>query len=116
MVTFVVPLFASRVFFANTVDDNTGLRYVQWTYLVVAGFVALLIILVLSSFPGDHRCRDQESLEAQISEHGEDTGTFKKQYNLFFGMWSQLCYVGAQVAMAVIPTFARKLAIPRRIM
>ncbi|KAJ5837948.1 uncharacterized protein N7525_003136 [Penicillium rubens] len=50
--TFVVPLLASRVFFANTVDDNAGLRYVQWTYLVVAGFVTLLIILFwLAPFP-----------------------------------------------------------------
>ena len=112
-----MPLLASRVFFANTVDDNAGLRYVQWTYLVVAGFChPAYYPLLVSSFPGDHRCRDQEALEAQISEHGEDTVTFKKQYNLFFGVWSQLCYVGAQVAMAVIPTFARKLAIPRRIM
>ncbi|KAJ6143474.1 Major facilitator superfamily domain general substrate transporter [Penicillium samsonianum] len=98
--TFVAPLLASRVFFANTVDDNAGLKNVQWTYLGVACFVALLIILFwLAPFP-EITDADQEALEAQISEHGEDTGPFKKQYNLFFGVWSQFCYVGAQVAVA----------------
>jgi FHS family L-fucose permease-like MFS transporter len=43
--SFVAPLLASRVFFANTVDDEQGLKNVQWVYLGVACFVALLIIL-----------------------------------------------------------------------
>jgi FHS family L-fucose permease-like MFS transporter len=41
--SFVAPLLASRVFFAHTTTD--GLKNVQWTYLGVAGFVALLIVL-----------------------------------------------------------------------
>ncbi|KAJ6083323.1 hypothetical protein N7467_007458 [Penicillium canescens] len=98
--TFVAPLLASRVFFANTVDDNAGLKNVQWTYLGVACFVSLLIVLFwLAPFP-EITDADQEALEGQISEHGGDTGPFKKQYNLFFGVWSQFCYVGAQVAVA----------------
>lgn len=35
--SFVAPLLASRVFFANTVDNDSGLKNVQWTYLGVAG-------------------------------------------------------------------------------
>lgn len=98
--TFVAPLLASRVFFANTVDTNAGLRNVQWTYLGVACFVALLIVLFwLAPFP-EITDADQEALEGQIAEHNEDTGPFKKQYNLFLGVWSQFCYVGAQVAVA----------------
>lgn len=31
---------------------------------------------------------------------GEYTGPFRKQYSLFLGVWSQFCYVGAQVAVA----------------
>ncbi len=61
----VAPLLASRVFFANTVDTQEGLRNVQWVYLGVACFVACLIIL------------------------------------FFLAVWSQFCYVGAQVAVAV---------------
>lgn len=33
-------------------------------------------------------------------ESGEGEGSFRKQYNLFLGVWSQFCYVGAQVAVA----------------
>ncbi|KAJ6071724.1 hypothetical protein N7499_009738 [Penicillium canescens] len=98
--SFVAPLLASRVFFANTVDDNAGLKNVQWTYLGVACFVSLLIILFwLAPFP-EITDTDQEALEGQISEHGEDTGPLKKQYNLFFGVWSQFCYVETQIAVA----------------
>jgi FHS family L-fucose permease-like MFS transporter len=28
-------------------------------------------------------------------------GPFGRQYNLFLAVWSQFCYVGAQVAVAV---------------
>jgi MFS transporter, FHS family, L-fucose permease len=31
---------------------------------------------------------------------GEEVGPVRKQYNLFFGVWSQFCYVSAQVALA----------------
>ncbi|KAJ6115772.1 hypothetical protein N7523_006189 [Penicillium sp. IBT 18751x] len=97
--TFVAPLLASRVFFANTVDTNAGLKNVQWTYLGVACFVVLLIILFwLAPFP-EITDADQEALEGQIDQN-EDVGPFKKQTNLFFGVWSQFCYVGAQVAVA----------------
>ncbi|KAJ5211759.1 uncharacterized protein N7498_003405 [Penicillium cinerascens] len=97
--TFVAPLLASRVFFANTVDTNAGLKNVQWTYLGVACFVVLLIILFwLAPFP-EITDADQEALEGQIDQN-ENVGPFKKQTNLFLGIWSQFCYVGAQVAVA----------------
>ncbi|RWQ99260.1 glucose galactose transporter [Paecilomyces variotii] len=98
--TFVAPLLASRVFFAHTVDTNAGLKNVQWVYLGVACFVALLIILfLLAPFP-EITDADQQAVEMQIGEHIADPGPFKKQYNLFLGVWSQFCYVGAQVAVA----------------
>lgn len=78
MGTFVAPLLASRVFFANTMDDNAGMKNVQCAYLGVACFVALFIILFwLAPFP-DITDADLETLEAQISEHGEDTSPLKK--------------------------------------
>lgn len=98
--TFIAPLLASRVFFANTVDSNAGLRNVQWTYLGVAGFVALLIILFwLAPFP-EITDADQEALEGQIKDTDEDVGSFWSQTNLFLGVSSQFCYVGAQSAVA----------------
>lgn len=43
--SFVAPLLASRVFFAHTVDTSQGLKNVQYTYLGVACFLALLIVV-----------------------------------------------------------------------
>lgn len=43
--SFVAPLLASRVFSAKTMNTKEGLKNVQWVYLGVACFVALLIIL-----------------------------------------------------------------------
>lgn len=98
--TFIAPLLASRVFFANTVDTNAGLKNVQWTYLGVACFVCLLIILFwLAPFP-EITDADQEALEGQIAENHVDGGPFKKQFTLFLGVSSQFCYVGAQAAVA----------------
>ncbi|KAL2008026.1 hypothetical protein VTN00DRAFT_8008 [Thermoascus crustaceus] len=100
--TFVAPLLASRVFFAHTLDTDAGLKNVQWVYLGVACFVALLIILFfLAPFP-EITDADQQALETQIadSETTVDPGPFRGQYNLFFGVWGQFCYVGAQVAVA----------------
>lgn len=36
--------------------------------------------------------------ELEIGEY--DPGPFRKQINLFLAVWSQFCYVGAQVAVA----------------
>ncbi|KAF2498117.1 glucose/galactose transporter [Lophium mytilinum] len=96
--SFVAPLLASRVFFANTVNTAQGLKNVQWVYLGVAGFVALLIILFFFAPMPEVTDADMNIQEEDIA--GEDVGPFKKQYNLFFGVWSQFCYVGAQVAVA----------------
>jgi FHS family L-fucose permease-like MFS transporter len=97
--SFIAPLLASRVFFAHTVDTAEGLDNVQWVYLGVAGFVVLLIVLFfLAPFP---EITDAD-MNVQESEIGEfDPGPFRKQYNLFLAVWSQFCYVGAQVAVAV---------------
>ncbi|KAL4920598.1 major facilitator superfamily domain-containing protein [Aspergillus aurantiobrunneus] len=98
--TFVAPLLASRVFFAHTLDTDQGLKNVQWVYLGVACFVALLIILFfLAPFP-EITDADQQALESMITENGQEPKPLKKQYNLFLGVWSQFCYVGAQIALA----------------
>jgi MFS transporter, FHS family, L-fucose permease len=96
--SFVAPLLASRVFFANTIDDDAGLRNVQWVYLGVAVFVGLLIILFFFAPMPEITDADMGAQEGVIGE--KDPGPFKKQYNLFLAVWSQFCYVGAQVAVA----------------
>ncbi|RHZ49382.1 uncharacterized protein CDV56_102406 [Aspergillus thermomutatus] len=96
--SFVAPLLASRVFFAKTVDTKQGLKNVQWVYLGVACFVVLLIILFYLAPMPEVTDADMGLQEQDISN--EEVKPFKKQYNLFLGVWSQFCYVGAQVAVA----------------
>jgi FHS family L-fucose permease-like MFS transporter len=96
--SFVAPLLASRVFFAKTVDTDQGLENVQWVYLAVACFVALLIILFYLAPMPEITDADMGTQEMEIAEY--DPGPFRKQINLFLAVWSQFCYVGAQVAVA----------------
>ena len=95
----LAPLLASRVFFANTVDDASGLANVQWTYLGVAGFVALLLILFfLAPFP---EITDADmAFQAEETHTGADDKPFRKQYRLFHAAFAQFCYTGAQIAIA----------------
>ncbi|OBT54479.1 hypothetical protein VE04_04348 [Pseudogymnoascus sp. 24MN13] len=95
--SFVAPLLAARVFFRNA-ESEAGLKNVQWTYLAVACFVALLIVLfALVPMP---EITDADMAEQETEIVGEDVGPLRKQYNLFLGVWSQFWYVGAQVAIA----------------
>lgn len=103
--SFVAPLLASRVFFANTLNTDQGLKNVQWVYLGVACFVALLVILFFLAPMPEITDADMQVQEGEI-EDGDgtgrlDPGPLRKQYNLFLAVWSQFCYVGAQVAVAV---------------
>ncbi|KAI1847476.1 hypothetical protein JX265_012316 [Neoarthrinium moseri] len=96
--SFVAPILASRVFFSSTVDTDQGLANVQWVYLGVAGFVALLIVLFFLAPMPEITDADMNLQENEIGEF--DPGPLRKQYNLFLAVWSQFCYVGAQVAVA----------------
>ncbi|KAH6892557.1 glucose galactose transporter [Thelonectria olida] len=96
--SFVAPLLASRVFFADTIDTEDSLANVQWVYLGVAGFVACLIVVFFFIPLPEITDADMALLEGEIGEY--DPGPFRKQYNLFLAVWSQFCYVGAQVAVA----------------
>ncbi|KAK3689815.1 glucose galactose transporter [Podospora appendiculata] len=95
--SFVAPLLASRVFFANVQGDQ-GLTNVQWVYLGVACFDALLIVLFFFAPMPEITDADMHVQEGEIA--AEDVGPFRRQYNLFFAIASQFCYVGAQVAIA----------------
>ncbi|GAB1317616.1 hypothetical protein MFIFM68171_07826 [Madurella fahalii] len=96
--SFVAPLLASRVFFAHTIEGEEGLRNVQWVYLGVACFDVLLIGLFFVAPMPEITDADMTAQENEIGAH--DPGPFRKQTNLFLAVWSQFCYVGAQVAVA----------------
>ncbi|MCJ1300980.1 hypothetical protein MMC08_003779 [Hypocenomyce scalaris] len=101
--SFVAPLLASRVFFAKTVDTAQGLKNVQWVYLGVACFVALLIILFYFAPLPEVTDADMATQEFEIDEY--DPGPLRKQTNLYLAVWSQFCYVGAQAVVAVANYF-----------
>ena len=69
-------------------DTNQGLKNVQWTYLGVACFVALLIILFYLAPMPEITDADMGTQEFEIAEY--DPGPFRKQYNLFLAVWSQV--------------------------
>jgi len=93
--SFVAPLLASRVFFANTVDTAQGLKNVQWVYLGVACFVGLLIILFFLAPMPEITDADMNTQEAMIGD--ADPGPLRKQHNLFLAVWSQFCYVSIAI-------------------
>lgn len=97
--SFMAPLLAARVFFANSGTNVDGLRNVQWVYLGVAAFDGLLIILFFLAPMPEITDADMHVQENEIGEY--DPGPFRKQTNLFLAVMSQFCYVGAQVAVAV---------------
>ncbi|KAF3763776.1 MFS general substrate transporter [Cryphonectria parasitica EP155] len=95
--SFVAPLLAARVFFTSA-DTQQGLQRVQWTYLGVACFVALLIVLFwLAPMP---EITDADMSIQEDAIEARDVGPLRKQTNLFLAVWSQFCYIGAQVSVA----------------
>lgn len=77
----------------------------QWVYLGVACFVGLLIILFFLAPMPEITDADMGVQETEIGDY--DPGPFWKQINLFLAVWSQFCYVGAQVAVAVRSTLPK---------
>ncbi|KAK4664875.1 uncharacterized protein QC763_508430 [Podospora pseudopauciseta] len=99
--SFVAPLLASRVFFGKGLEEQggEGLKNVQWVYLGVAGFDVLLVALFWVVPMVEVTDADMGLQESQI-DGPREVGPFRRQYNLFLAVWSQFCYVGAQVAVA----------------
>lgn len=95
--TVVAPLLASRVFF-KAANDKTALQNVQWVYLGIACFVALLSVVFFFAPMPEVTDADMEIQEASTNE--VEVGPFRKQKTLFLGVVAQFCYVGAQVAVA----------------
>ncbi|KAI3402088.1 hypothetical protein diail_17 [Diaporthe ilicicola] len=95
----MAPLLASRVFFSETNPDD--ISKVQWTYLGIAAFVFLLALVFFFSPIPEVTDADME-LQAEQSAGltGYEERPMAKQYKLFFGVFAQFCYVGAQVGVA----------------
>lgn len=90
------------MFFGKGLEEQggEGLKNVQWVYLGVAGFDVLLVVLFWVVPMVEVTDADMGLQESQI-DGPREVGPFRRQYNLFLAVWSQFCYVGAQVAVAV---------------
>lgn len=98
--TVVGPVLASQVFFKNVSESESSLLSVQWVYLGIAIFVFVLAgVFYVSTIP--------EITDADMERQMETTGgvfiagetklkPLKDHYQLWWGSFSQFCYVGAQ--------------------
>jgi len=95
--TVIAPVLGSYVFF--NFDEHRALQNVQWVYLAIAVFVAILaVVFYLSEIP---EITDADmAFQAAETHAGEQDQSFRKQYRLFHATFAQLCYTGAQVAIA----------------
>jgi len=95
--TVIAPVLGSYVFF--NFDEHRALQNVQWVYLAIAVFVAILaVVFYLSEIP---EITDADmAFQAAETHAGEQDQPFRKQYRLFHATFAQLCYTGAQVAIA----------------
>ncbi|KUJ08257.1 putative L-fucose-proton symporter [Mollisia scopiformis] len=97
--TVVAPVLASQVIFKNV--DDTSLASVQWVYLGIAIFVFLLaIVFFLVPLPEVTDADMANQAEQAAADTDFQDKPLSKQYTLFYGVFAQFCYVGAQVAYA----------------
>jgi FHS family L-fucose permease-like MFS transporter len=97
----VAPVLASYVIFKNVGTDGKDLSSVQWVYLGIAAFVALLaVVFYFAPIPEvtDADMADQAEMTTGATNYVDKP--MRKQYTLFFGVAAQFCYVGAQVGIA----------------
>jgi MFS transporter, FHS family, L-fucose permease len=97
----VAPVLASYVIFKNVGVDGKNLSGVQFTYLGIAAFVALLAVVFYFAPIPEITDADMADQEEQVTEKsGYQDKPLKKQYTLFWGVAAQFSYVGAQVGIA----------------
>lgn len=97
----VAPVLASYVIFKNVGTDGKDLSSVQWVYLGIAGFVALLaVVFYFAPIPEVTDADMADQAEMTTAETGYEDKPMRKQSTLFFGVAAQFAYVGAQVGIA----------------
>ncbi|KAF2114148.1 L-fucose permease Glucose/galactose transporter-like protein [Lophiotrema nucula] len=97
----VAPVLASYVIFKNVGENGESLESVQWVYLGIAGFVALLaVVFFFAPLPEITDTDMADQAEMTTGSTGYQDKPMKRQYTLFWGVAAQFSYVGAQVAIA----------------
>lgn len=97
----VAPVLASYVIFKNVGADGKSLESVQWVYLGIAAFVAILaVVFYFAPIPEITDADMADQAEMTTSSTGYEDKPMRRQYTLFWGVAAQFSYVGAQVAIA----------------
>jgi FHS family L-fucose permease-like MFS transporter len=97
----VAPILAAQVIFKNVGTDGRSLEAVQWVYLGIAGFVAILaVIFYFAPIPEITDSDMADQAEMTTGATGYVDKPLRKQYTLFWGTFAQFSYVGAQVGVA----------------
>lgn len=97
--TVVGPVLASQVIFKNV--DDKSLTSVQWVYLGIAIFVFFLAaVFFFAPLPEVTDADMANQAEQAAADTDFEDKPLRKQYTLFYGVFAQFCYVGAQVACA----------------
>ncbi|OCL03815.1 MFS general substrate transporter [Glonium stellatum] len=97
----VAPVLASYVIFKNVGEDGKSLTSVQYVYLGIAVFVALLaVVFYFAPIPEITDADMADQAEMTTATTGYEDKPMSKQYTLFWGVAAQFSYVGAQVGIA----------------
>jgi FHS family L-fucose permease-like MFS transporter len=97
--TVVAPILASQVIFKNV--DDTSLQSVQWVYLGIAIFVFFLaVVFFFAPIPEVTDADMADQAQQSSGDTDFEDKPLSQQYTLFYGVFAQFCYVGAQVAYA----------------
>jgi FHS family L-fucose permease-like MFS transporter len=97
----VAPILAAQVIFKNVGTDGKSLEAVQYVYLGIAGFVAILaVVFVFAPLPEITDSDMADQAEMTTAATGYVDKPLRKQYTLFWGTFAQFSYVGAQVGVA----------------
>ncbi|KAF2184068.1 L-fucose permease Glucose/galactose transporter-like protein [Zopfia rhizophila CBS 207.26] len=97
----VAPVLASYIIFKNVGENGESLSSVQYVYLGIAGFVALLaVVFYFAPIPEITDADMADQAEMTTAATGYEDKPLKKQYTLFWGVAAQFSYVGAQVGIA----------------
>ncbi|KAF2104079.1 MFS general substrate transporter [Rhizodiscina lignyota] len=97
----VAPVLASQVIFVHIGADGKSLESVQWVYLGIAAFVALLaVVFYFAPIPEITDADMADQAEMTTASTGYEDKPLSKQHTLFWGVAAQFSYVGAQVAIA----------------
>lgn len=97
----VAPVLAAQVIFKNVGADGKSLAAVQYVYLAIAVFVAILaVVFYFAPLPEITDSDMADQAEMTTASTGYVDKPLRKQYTLFWGTFAQFCYVAGQVGVA----------------